>query len=121
MVGSFKQKPWGYEKILAHEDGYVVKEIFVKAGAQLSLQYHEEKVESMTLVHGKGAMLYRSLRTCRTGEPGKLSKMVKFRPYFIRPGRVHRLCATTEDIKVIEVSSDQLDDVVRLEDDYGRV
>lgn len=109
------QKPWGSEKILVQNDIYVVKEIYVKPGGKLSLQYHDKKVESMSLVSGKGY-----LYTRKPTYSGK-TKMRPFKSYNIPAGTIHRLEAgSAEACVVIEVSTVELDDVVRLEDVYGR-
>jgi mannose-6-phosphate isomerase len=93
-------KPWGYELIWALTDVYCGKLLFVKAGESLSLQFHREKDESW-LVHSGRARL----------DPGAA--------FHIRPGTVHRVTAV-EDTTIVEVSTPQIEDVVRLEDRYGR-
>jgi mannose-6-phosphate isomerase len=108
------EKPWGHELIWALTDEYCGKLLFVKAGESLSLQFHRQKDESW-LVHSGRAKL-------EMGEPGKVprSEVVGAGAAFrIRPGTVHRIRAL-EDTTIIEVSTPQIDDVVRLEDDYGR-
>ena len=109
------EKPWGYELIWARTDVYVGKVLFVKAGHSLSLQFHREKDESW-LVHSGRAEL-------ELGEPGKKALSVEVvapgAAFRIRPGTVHRVRAL-EDTTIIEVSTPQVDDVVRLEDRYGR-
>ena len=109
------EKPWGHELIWALTDVYCGKLLFVKAGAALSLQFHKEKDESW-LVHSGRAKL-------ELGEVGQavlseevVSAGVAFR---YKPGTVHRITAI-EDTTILEVSTPQLDDVVRLEDLYGR-
>ena len=109
------EKPWGHELIWALTDAYCGKLLFVKAGAALSLQFHKEKDESW-LVHSGRAKL-------ELGEVGQavlseevVSAGVAFR---YKPGTVHRITAI-EDTTILEVSTPQLDDVVRLEDLYGR-
>ena len=109
------EKPWGHELIWALTDVYCGKLLFVKAGAALSLQFHKEKDESW-LVHSGRAKL-------ELGEVGQavlseevVSAGVAFR---YKPGTVHRITAI-EDTTILEVSTPQLDDVVRLEDRYGR-
>jgi len=105
------QKPWGHERIIAKTDKYVVKEIFVREGCRLSKQYHKEKVETMFLVHGAVTLL-------REGVMYLMKPMV---PYLIAPLMAHRLIANQKsDALIVEVSSTELEDVVRLEDDYGR-
>ncbi|MEK6275398.1 MAG: cupin domain-containing protein [Actinomycetota bacterium] len=108
------EKPWGYELIWALSDDYCGKILFVKAGESLSLQFHRRKDESW-LVHSGRAEL-------EMGEPGKIpsAEVVGAGAAFrIRPGTVHRVKAL-EDTTIIEVSTPQLEDIVRLEDRYGR-
>lgn len=116
LLPNITQKPWGYERIIEQTDVHVIKEIYVKRGCRLSLQYHEKKIEHMTLVTGTGLL--------HLGPDGSVIVMEKYRPYLIRPGTIHRLEASDDEISggclVIEISSTELDDVVRLEDDYGR-
>lgn len=102
-------KPWGYEIWWAVTDRYVGKLIHVNQGHSLSLQYHVKKHESMYLISGEAEMLI-------DGEPRA------FHPgeaIVIPPPTQHRLTAVT-DVDVMEVSTPELDDVVRLEDRYGR-
>jgi len=109
------EKPWGYELIWAVTDDYVGKLLFVRAGQSLSLQFHREKDESW-LIHAGRA-------TVELGGVGeKVLKEEVVAPgaaFRFRPGTVHRVTAI-EDTTIIEVSTPQLDDVVRLEDAYGR-
>lgn len=107
------EKPWGHELIWAHTERYVGKVLFIKAGHQLSLQYHNQKDEtvhvqsgSMTLLVDEGAGLIE-----RKLGPGD--------SYHIRPLTKHRMVAVT-DCSILEVSTPELDDVVRIEDSYGR-
>ena len=110
-------KPWGHERIISKTDKYVVKEIYVKPNARLSLQYHNKKTETMFLVSGKG---YLDCVSKSDRETYSSQRMHRLKPYEIPPGVIHRLYTKDEDCLVIEVSSTELDDVVRLEDDYGR-
>ena len=109
------EKPWGWELIWADADDYVGKLLFVRAGHALSLQFHREKDESW-LVHEGRAQL-------EMGAPGDAvmdSEIVAPGAAFrMRPGTVHRVKAL-EDTLILEVSTAHLDDVVRLEDAYGR-
>ena len=109
------EKPWGYELIWALIDAYCGKILFVKAGESLSLQFHREKDESW-LVHSGRAQL-------EMGKPGdKTPNTEVFGPgaaFRIPPGTVHRVKAL-EDTTILEVSTPQVEDVVRLEDRYGR-
>jgi mannose-6-phosphate isomerase-like protein (cupin superfamily) len=109
------EKPWGWELIWAHAEAYVGKILFVRAGHSLSLQYHVEKDESWYVQSGRARV-----ELGRTGE-AMLSEAVISRgdAFRFRPGTVHRVTAL-EDTTILEVSTPQLDDVVRLEDRYGR-
>ena len=106
-------KPWGHELHWAKTDRYVGKVLHVKAGHALSLQYHNRKDETMYLYSGKMVL--------ETEQQGELVKR-EMRPgdsVHITPKTVHRITAV-EDCDVLEVSTPELDDVVRLEDRYGR-
>jgi mannose-6-phosphate isomerase-like protein (cupin superfamily) len=109
------EKPWGYELIWARTDGYAGKLLSVTAGHALSLQFHREKDESWYVLEGRA-----ELEFAAPGEKATQSEVVTPGSAFrIEPGTVHRIRAL-EDTIVIEVSTPQLDDVVRLEDVYGR-
>ena len=108
-------KPWGHELIFAVTDRYAGKLLVVNAGESLSLQFHKVKDESWYVLEGRaelelGAAGEGVLKTEVIG-PGASFRFV--------PGTVHRLRAI-EDTTILEVSTPQLDDVVRLEDRYGR-
>ena len=109
------EKPWGYELIWAETDRYVGKMLFVKAGESLSLQFHRVKDESW-LVQGGRAKL-------ELGSPGDAVLHAEVigpgAAFHYSPGTVHRLTAL-DDTTILEVSTPFLDDVVRLEDAYGR-
>jgi mannose-6-phosphate isomerase-like protein (cupin superfamily) len=108
------EKPWGWELVWAEADDFVGKLLFVKAGESLSLQYHEVKDEAW-LVHDGRAKL-------ELGDVGSELEVFEIAPgdaFRFRPRTVHRVTAI-EDTLVIEVSTNHLDDVVRLEDRYGR-
>jgi len=108
------EKPWGHELVWAHTDRYVGKVLVIRAGQRLSLQYHERKDESVYVVRGRMALhLADADGTVHVHElgPGEHRR--------IPAGRTHRFEAL-EDVEVMEVSTPELDDVVRLEDDFGR-
>jgi mannose-6-phosphate isomerase len=110
------EKPWGYELWWARTDRYVGKILHVRRGESLSLQYHNVKDETIMLQSGR--LLF---ETRPTGEEGELRK-VEMRPgdvFHITPGTLHRMTGL-EDCDIVEVSTPELDDVVRLEDRYGR-
>jgi len=109
------EKPWGYELIWAHADAYVGKILFVRAGHSLSLQFHNEKDESWYVQSGSA-----EVQLGDAGEAVLSTEIVRPGACFrFRPGTVHRVRAL-EDTTILEASTPQLDDVVRLEDDYGR-
>lgn len=109
------EKPWGYELVWAHSDAYVGKLLFIRAGEQLSLQFHNEKDETIYVQQGRIEI---EIGRRDVGAPA--SEVVAAGAAFrIRPGVVHRWRAL-EDSVVLEASTPQLDDVVRLEDRYGR-
>jgi mannose-6-phosphate isomerase len=108
------QKPWGHETIWAHTERYCGKVLHIKAGEALSVQYHERKDETIHLLSGE--MIY------RVGEQGAELRDVRLQrgeSFRIVPGTVHQMEAVT-DCDVLEVSTPELDDVVRLTDRYGR-
>ena len=109
------EKPWGWELIWAHAEAYVGKILFVRAGQSLSLQFHHEKDESWYVESGRA-----KLELGDSGDAVLNQEIIAAGATFrFRPGTVHRVTAL-EDTTIIEVSTPQLDDVVRLEDAYGR-
>lgn len=108
------EKPWGHELIWAETDEYVGKILHVKAGQALSLQYHERKDETIHVLRG-------SLRFLAGPAADQLAdiELTEGDSFRIVPGTVHRMIAVT-DIDLLEASTAHLDDVVRLEDRYGR-
>lgn len=110
------EKPWGHEIWWARTERYVGKLLHIKAGESLSLQYHNVKDE--TIMVQAGILLF---ETGSKDDPGNLRK-TEMKPgdlFHITPGTVHRMTGIT-DVDVVEVSTPELDDVVRLEDRYGR-
>ncbi|MDQ3696537.1 MAG: cupin domain-containing protein [Gemmatimonadota bacterium] len=108
-------KPWGHEIIWAHTDRYVGKILHIAAGHALSVQYHDRKDEAIYLLSGE--LIYR----VQSGEEGELTDVqLKVGEAFrITPHTIHQMEAIT-DCDVLEVSTPDLDDVVRLTDRYGR-
>jgi oxalate decarboxylase/phosphoglucose isomerase-like protein (cupin superfamily) len=108
-------KPWGYELRFAVTERYLGKLIHIDRGHALSLQYHVQKDESILVARGVLDLVLEDengvLQTHRM-DPGTSARIL--------PGRRHRFLAV-EDVDLIEVSSPEIDDVVRLEDAYGRV
>ena len=109
------RKPWGSELIWADTEHYAGKILFVEAGESLSLQYHEVKDESWYVLEGRAR-----LELGRVGE-GSVEEVeiAAGQAFRFRPGTVHRVTGV-EDTRILEVSTAHLDDVVRLEDSYGR-
>jgi len=108
------EKPWGYEVRWAITDRYLGKILHVRKGEALSLQYHERKDETLLVVRG-------CVDTELGGHDGALKthRMREGDSVHLTPGTRHRLTAV-EDTDIYEVSTPELDDVVRLEDRYGR-
>jgi mannose-6-phosphate isomerase len=109
------EKPWGSELIWALTDEYCGKILFVKAGESLSLQFHNVKDESWYVESGRAKL--------ELGAPGdtvlKEEIITEGAAFRFPPGTVHRVTAL-EDTRIVEVSTPHLDDVVRLDDRYGR-
>jgi mannose-6-phosphate isomerase len=108
------EKPWGYELIWATTNLYCGKLLFIRAGEQLSLQFHREKDETIYVHEGRLEF--------EIGEDSDAVASQVVGPgtaFHLRPGTLHRMRAL-EDSLLLEVSTSQLDDVVRLEDRYGR-
>ena len=108
------EKPWGYELIFARTGQYVGKILHINKGHQLSLQYHREKEETIFIQSGHMKFVFEETK-------GQLADidLRQGDAHHIPPGRQHRMIAL-EDTDVFEVSTPQLDDVVRIEDRYGR-
>ncbi len=108
------EKPWGHEEIWAETDRYLGKILSIRRGERLSLQLHRKKDESIYVLRGR---LKLTLETAAGEledeelEPGDARRVL--------PGRRHRFEAI-EDTELVEVSTPEIDDVVRLQDDYGR-
>lgn len=109
------QKPWGEEMWITSNEHYVFRILHIKKGASVSLQYHRKKVE--TLYIEKGSAEYTIQR------PGELRQVCLIRAGDIlehQPYEIHREKAL-EDMKIIEISTPEIDDIIRLEDEYGRI
>jgi len=108
-------KPWGYEKIWALSERYVGKILHINAGHELSVQYHNKKDETVYLLSGE--IIY---RVQRNGDDVLDDVHLKVgESYRIIPGTIHQMIAVT-DCDVLEVSTPEIDDLVRLSDKYGR-
>ena len=110
-------KPWGYEIVLSPPGApYTSKLIYIQAGKRLSLQLHDTKVETQTLVGGSGVLVLE-------GADGQLYDvdMQVGVGYHVAVGQRHRLCASVDaDATIFEASTPEAGITVRLEDDYGR-
>ena len=110
------EKPWGKEEIWGETDKYLGKFLYINAGEMLSRQYHEVKEETICVLEGRLLL--------EVGVPGEDDfKRIHMSPgstFHVLPGTVHRFCATESNVKLAEVSSPEIDDVVRLEDKYSR-
>lgn len=109
------EKPWGYEIIWAECDKYVGKILHINPVSRLSRQYHEIKEETILVNSGRlrlelGMGANEEVRYLEPGET-----------YHVIPGTVHRFCAESQPVDLIEVSTPHLDDVVRISDDYQRL
>lgn len=107
-------KPWGWEIIWADEGAYTGKVIHVNAAKRLSLQYHDEKVETQCLVSGRALLILED----QTGELREI-EMERGKGYTIHPFQIHRIVAI-EDADIYEVSTAETGITVRLSDDYLR-
>ena len=108
------EKPWGHEILWAWGDAYVGKLLSVRAGESLSLQYHRRKDETFSVLRG-------SVRLEHGPSEDALQAitLVEGDCFRVRPGTLHRLVAH-EDVDLLEVSTPEIDDVVRVRDRYGR-
>lgn len=104
------EKPWGWEELLEVNEYYVVKRLFLRRGERTSLQYHERKRETVFVLEGQLSVVGDEVRTLWARES-----------VTIVPGEVHRMRAMYGDVLYLECSTPELEDVVRVEDDYGRV
>ena len=102
-------KPWGREEWLVLNDKYCLKRMYIKEGHRLSLQYHKVKKETLFLEEGLVDLIIN----------GKTILMKDEEPYTINPEDVHRLVAHKDSV-ILEISTPEVEDVVRMEDDYDR-
>ena len=111
------KKPWGFEEIWAETEDYVGKILHINKGHRLSLQFHREKEETIRVLSGVLEVVYSKELNDKPA-----SKLLREGEVFhVYPMTVHRFCATQgTDVELLEVSTNYLQDVVRLEDDYSR-
>lgn len=106
-------KPWGHEEIWAQTARYAGKFLIIRDGEMLSRQYHKVKEETIFVLEGTLTLeLGRAPDCIEVLQPGQ--------SWHIEPGVIHRFCACHGDVRLVEVSTPELDDVERLEDKYSR-
>jgi mannose-6-phosphate isomerase len=115
FTGRRVEKPWGYELIWAEAQRYVGKILHIEKGQQLSYQYHRQKEETIHLLSG-----VMELQVASADGPRQTLQLQAGQSFHIPPGLRHRMTAV-ETCDVLEASTPELEDVVRLEDRYGRV
>ena len=108
------EKPWGKEEIWAETPKYVGKYLHINAGHRLSRQYHERKEETIRVLKGK------LILEVGVGENMIFTSLSPGEVFHVTPLMVHRFGANDEDVVLVEVSTPELDDVIRLSDDYAR-
>ena len=110
------EKPWGYEVIWANSDRIAGKLLYIKKGHRLSLQYHQKKEEAIYVMQGNLILVTTDSTT------GDLVETIlkEGSSHHVYPGDIHRFEARNEDVTLVEVSTPELYDVVRIEDDYKR-
>lgn len=114
------EKPWGHEIRWAVNEKYLGKLLFIKGGHRLSKQYHEIKDETIYVLEGE--LLLELGPHMSVPDQEAVKEVVKQgESRRIHPGVIHRFCADKTDVVLIEVSTPEIDDVVRLQDDYRRV
>ncbi len=108
------KKPWGKEIWLELNDKYCYKRIYINAGTRTSLQYHKRKLETNYIIEGEAEVWLEN-------DDGEIIKkrMKKDQWFTVKPGKKHRIVAIT-DLILQEVSTPEVDDVIRIEDDTGR-
>jgi mannose-6-phosphate isomerase-like protein (cupin superfamily) len=111
-------KPWGHEIIWGETKNYLGKILFIKEGSRLSLQYHEHKEETILVLSGRLELV-----ASRATTQGGMETLIleEGDTFHVRPYVIHRFCATQgTDVTLAEVSTNYLEDVVRVEDDFDR-
>ena len=111
-------KPWGHEEIWAQSSRYAGKILVINKGHRLSRQYHNVKEETIMVLEGT---LVCEEGPKGVGEPVIRHIMAPGDIFHIRPGTIHRFCAEETNVRLVEVSTSEIQDVVRLEDDYRRI
>ena len=111
-------KPWGHEEIWAQSSRYAGKILVINKGHRLSRQYHRVKEETVMVLEGT---LVCEEGPTEVGGEVKRHVMGPGEIFHVRPGTIHRFCAEETNVRLVEVSTSETADVVRLEDDYRRV
>tara|TARA_R100000406_G_C3047676_1_gene107878 strand:+ start:242 stop:586 length:345 start_codon:yes stop_codon:yes gene_type:complete len=113
-MSNIVQKPWGHEVRWAITDKYLGKILHINAGHKLSRQYHELKDESIYVLEGELVL--------EIGQGSEIEKIILHQggSWRIKPNTIHRFCAPSSGCILVEVSTPEIDDVVRLEDEYNR-
>jgi len=110
------KKPWGHEEIIVHTDKYVMKKLWINEGQRLSRQFHVKKDETVFVSKGT---LFLDLST--NDLESNIVRLEEGQSWRIIPNTIHRFTAPDDrPVELFEVSTPELDDVVRLSDDYGR-
>ena len=107
------EKPWGYEVLWANTENYVAKLIHINPESRMSLQFHQKKEETIYVMRGE-------LVVWENKEKNEFIRLGPGNTYHVKPGMVHRFGAKKQPVMLMEVSTNHLSDVVRIEDDYKR-
>jgi len=107
------EKPWGHEIIWAENEKYVGKFMYIKPHSRMSLQYHIVKEETIYVQEG-------TLRVWHSEKEEDHTDLLPGSVYHVEPRKIHRFGATKKAVNLIEISTSELDDVVRIKDDYKR-
>jgi mannose-6-phosphate isomerase-like protein (cupin superfamily) len=113
------KKPWGEERVWANTENYAAKILIINPGHRLSFQYHNKKEETIYVESGILTITYECIHT---GEK-KTVEMSEGGSFHVPPGTKHRFSCSSESanpVRLFEVSTPELSDIVRIEDDYGR-
>jgi mannose-6-phosphate isomerase-like protein (cupin superfamily) len=116
MQVRYVTKNWGSEEIWAETPHYVGKILYINPNSRLSLQYHNLKTETIRVLSGRLYLHYQP----NYEEPIIVKEMVEGDVFHVPTKLIHRFEARDESVQIVEVSTTELSDVVRIEDDYGR-
>jgi len=112
------EKPWGHEEVWASTTRYVGKILVIKSGHRLSRQYHIVKEETILVLEGT---LRLEAGPYVEGGDVEVYQMAPGEIFHIPANTIHRFCAEEGDVRLAEVSTPEISDIVRLEDDYRRI